>query len=113
MTLSLEAKLHLLHSYMNVKWITLPCDTQVERPGGFSFLLNYLPPPFCGAADARASSGLLSLTLLPQKARPMLPAGEGLGVCACAFFLELLAPAFPLPAEPKRGPRASAAQPPA
>ncbi|XP_025941558.1 OTU domain-containing protein 7B isoform X1 [Apteryx mantelli] len=27
-TLSLEAKLHLLHSYMNVKWITLPCDTQ-------------------------------------------------------------------------------------
>ncbi|XP_026719724.1 OTU domain-containing protein 7B, partial [Athene cunicularia] len=27
-TLSLEAKLHLLHSYMNVKWITLPCDMQ-------------------------------------------------------------------------------------
>ncbi|NXC00671.1 OTU7B protein, partial [Orthonyx spaldingii] len=27
-TLSLEAKLHLLHSYMNVRWITLPCDTQ-------------------------------------------------------------------------------------
>ncbi|NWZ10451.1 OTU7B protein, partial [Agelaius phoeniceus] len=27
-TLSLEAKLHLLHSYMNVRWITLPCDMQ-------------------------------------------------------------------------------------
>ncbi|XP_042699244.2 OTU domain-containing protein 7B isoform X2 [Chrysemys picta bellii] len=27
-TLSLEAKLHLLHSYMNVKWITLPCEMQ-------------------------------------------------------------------------------------
>ncbi|NXN12023.1 OTU7B protein, partial [Indicator maculatus] len=27
-TLSLEAKLQLLHSYMNVKWITLPCDMQ-------------------------------------------------------------------------------------
>ncbi|XP_001365536.1 OTU domain-containing protein 7B isoform X1 [Monodelphis domestica] len=27
-TLSLEAKLHLLHSYMNVKWISLPSDTQ-------------------------------------------------------------------------------------
>ncbi|XP_039174513.1 OTU domain-containing protein 7B [Crotalus tigris] len=27
-TLSLEAKLHLLHSYMNVKWIPLSCDTQ-------------------------------------------------------------------------------------
>ncbi|XP_050186332.1 OTU domain-containing protein 7B [Myiozetetes cayanensis] len=27
-TLSLEAKLHLLHSYMTVRWITLPCDTQ-------------------------------------------------------------------------------------
>uniref|UniRef100_A0ABM5F3H0 ubiquitinyl hydrolase 1 n=1 Tax=Pogona vitticeps TaxID=103695 RepID=A0ABM5F3H0_9SAUR len=27
-TLSLEAKLHLLHSYMIVKWITLPCDMQ-------------------------------------------------------------------------------------
>ncbi|NXK88522.1 OTU7B protein, partial [Formicarius rufipectus] len=27
-TLSLEAKLHLLHSYMSVRWITLPCDTQ-------------------------------------------------------------------------------------
>ncbi|KAJ6652446.1 hypothetical protein lerEdw1_011564 [Lerista edwardsae] len=27
-TLSLEAKLHLLHSYMNVKWMALPCDTQ-------------------------------------------------------------------------------------
>uniref|UniRef100_A0A8D2JC28 ubiquitinyl hydrolase 1 n=1 Tax=Varanus komodoensis TaxID=61221 RepID=A0A8D2JC28_VARKO len=27
-TLSLEAKLHLLHSYMTVKWIPLPCDTQ-------------------------------------------------------------------------------------
>ncbi|XP_051496960.1 OTU domain-containing protein 7B [Apus apus] len=27
-TLSLEAKLHLLHSYMNVKWITLPGETQ-------------------------------------------------------------------------------------
>ncbi|KAJ7307182.1 hypothetical protein JRQ81_009170 [Phrynocephalus forsythii] len=27
-TLSLEAKLHLLHSYMIVKWITLPCEMQ-------------------------------------------------------------------------------------
>ncbi|NXG43764.1 OTU7B protein, partial [Psilopogon haemacephalus] len=27
-TLSLEAKLQLLHTYMSVKWITLPCDTQ-------------------------------------------------------------------------------------
>uniref|UniRef100_A0A8C8RNR4 ubiquitinyl hydrolase 1 n=1 Tax=Pelusios castaneus TaxID=367368 RepID=A0A8C8RNR4_9SAUR len=27
-TLSLEAKLHFLHSYMNVKWITLPCEMQ-------------------------------------------------------------------------------------
>ncbi|XP_061462018.1 OTU domain-containing protein 7B isoform X2 [Rhineura floridana] len=27
-TVSLEAKLHLLHSYMNVKWITLPCEMQ-------------------------------------------------------------------------------------
>nr|XP_056709532.1 OTU domain-containing protein 7B [Euleptes europaea] len=27
-TLSLEAKLQLLHAYMNVKWITLPCETQ-------------------------------------------------------------------------------------
>ncbi|NXG16791.1 OTU7B protein, partial [Grallaria varia] len=27
-TLSLEAKLQLLHSYMSVRWITLPCDTQ-------------------------------------------------------------------------------------
>ncbi|NXO02540.1 OTU7B protein, partial [Rhinopomastus cyanomelas] len=27
-TLSLEAKLHLLHSYMNVRWITLPCEMQ-------------------------------------------------------------------------------------
>ncbi|XP_019411702.1 PREDICTED: OTU domain-containing protein 7B [Crocodylus porosus] len=26
--LSLEAKLHLLHSYMNVKWITLSCEMQ-------------------------------------------------------------------------------------
>lgn len=29
-TLSLEAKLHLLHSYMTVKWITLPCEMQVK-----------------------------------------------------------------------------------
>ncbi|XP_054854892.1 OTU domain-containing protein 7B [Eublepharis macularius] len=27
-TLSLEAKLQLLHTYMNVKWVTLPCETQ-------------------------------------------------------------------------------------
>ncbi|NXR11293.1 OTU7B protein, partial [Semnornis frantzii] len=27
-TLSLEAKLQLLHTYMSVKWITLPCDMQ-------------------------------------------------------------------------------------
>ncbi|XP_015269944.1 PREDICTED: OTU domain-containing protein 7B, partial [Gekko japonicus] len=27
-TLSLEAKLQLLHAYMNLKWITLPCETQ-------------------------------------------------------------------------------------
>ncbi|KAL4629567.1 OTU domain-containing protein 7B-like [Arapaima gigas] len=27
-TLSLEAKLHLLHSYMTVTWLPLPCDTQ-------------------------------------------------------------------------------------
>lgn len=39
-TLSLEAKLHLLHSYMNVKWITLPCDTQVKRRGVFSLVIS-------------------------------------------------------------------------
>ncbi|XP_029436943.1 OTU domain-containing protein 7B isoform X2 [Rhinatrema bivittatum] len=27
-TLSLEAKLHLLHSYMTVKWLSLPCEMQ-------------------------------------------------------------------------------------
>nr|XP_033780503.1 OTU domain-containing protein 7B isoform X2 [Geotrypetes seraphini] len=27
-TLSLEAKLHLLHSYMTVKWLSLPCEIQ-------------------------------------------------------------------------------------
>ncbi|KAL8184851.1 UNVERIFIED_CONTAM: hypothetical protein K2H54_030825 [Gekko kuhli] len=27
-TLSLEAKLQLLHAYMSLKWITLPCETQ-------------------------------------------------------------------------------------
>ncbi|KAJ8267421.1 hypothetical protein COCON_G00125930 [Conger conger] len=27
-TLSMEAKLHLLHSYMTVTWLPLPCDTQ-------------------------------------------------------------------------------------
>lgn len=41
-TLSLEAKLHLLHSYMNVRWITLPCDMQVKAPGGSSLPMNYL-----------------------------------------------------------------------
>lgn len=40
-TLSLEAKLHLLHSYMNVRWITLPCDMQVKGPGGSSLPINY------------------------------------------------------------------------
>lgn len=43
-TLSLEAKLHLLHSYMNVKWITLPCDMQVTGRGVFSSLFNYSEP---------------------------------------------------------------------
>lgn len=47
-TLSLEAKLHLLHSYMNVKWITLPCDMQVTGPGVFSSLFNYSEPPSAG-----------------------------------------------------------------
>lgn len=30
-TLSLEAKLHLLHTYMNVTWIPLPCEVQVSH----------------------------------------------------------------------------------
>lgn len=29
-TLSLEAKLHLLHTYMNVTWLPLPSEVQVR-----------------------------------------------------------------------------------
>lgn len=55
-TLSLEAKLHLLHSYMNVRWITLPCDTQVKGPGGSSFTYELFNPPL---RKGSASSGAL------------------------------------------------------
>uniref|UniRef100_A0A8C2JKD1 ubiquitinyl hydrolase 1 n=1 Tax=Cyprinus carpio TaxID=7962 RepID=A0A8C2JKD1_CYPCA len=35
-TLSLEAKLHLLHSYMTVTWLPLPCEVQVSKTSGGS-----------------------------------------------------------------------------
>ncbi|XP_067831930.1 LOW QUALITY PROTEIN: OTU domain-containing protein 7B-like [Heptranchias perlo] len=47
-TLSLEAKLHLLHTYMNVTWIQVPCETQ-QAP-----LAQPESPSASGGDDARS-----------------------------------------------------------
>uniref|UniRef100_A0A672JXZ1 ubiquitinyl hydrolase 1 n=1 Tax=Sinocyclocheilus grahami TaxID=75366 RepID=A0A672JXZ1_SINGR len=49
-TLSLEAKLHLLHSYMTVTWLPLPCEVQV------SFFVNYQPETFGKTSGGSSSS---------------------------------------------------------
>lgn len=53
--LSLEAKLSLLHSYMNVTWIRIPSETRVSPPRGGSWGPHTLAFwPYAAAPDSRA-----------------------------------------------------------
>ncbi|KAG5843043.1 hypothetical protein ANANG_G00184300 [Anguilla anguilla] len=65
-TLSLEAKLHLLHSYMTVTWLPLPCDTQA---------------PLAQPESPAASPGT-TLALLPTRASPTRSPFGGVGAGA-------------------------------